>query len=271
MPDEPPRHTVESVTGLDVNVGTDGARDQVASTNGCAAASASPASAAANTDAGEAPPSGRHDRCPATSRHHATAASASARATRIPFPAKRNHAHTASAARRAAYPWACAPGPGRPASRSARPSRHRTVDLRVIQIGLVHPGAQIIGHQPSRHTAEERERLHVRLGPGVLIHPQHRAHEHIREKASTITNAQIRRRGHRPDQSRSPDSRNRSGPPARAGGLTQHVTLARWPPRADSPPHSVSATPSDAARPCSSHNRCQIVCFGDPRGQHRHE
>lgn len=52
------------------------------------------------------------------------------------------------------------------------------VDLRVIQIRARHPGPQIVGHQTGRDTTEERERLHMRLGPGLLVHRQHRTHEH---------------------------------------------------------------------------------------------
>ena len=51
------------------------------------------------------------------------------------------------------------------------------IDLRVVQIRLVHPGLEVVRHQPGRDPAEELERGHVRLGPGTLIHPQHRAHE----------------------------------------------------------------------------------------------
>ena len=57
--------------------------------------------------------------------------------------------------------------------------RVRPVDLRVIQVRLVDPGPQVVRHQPRRHPAEERERLHMRLRPRGLIHRQHRPHEHV--------------------------------------------------------------------------------------------
>jgi hypothetical protein len=55
----------------------------------------------------------------------------------------------------------------------------RPVDLRVIQVRAVHPGAQVVGDQPGRDAAEERERRDVRLGPGPLVHDQHRPDEHV--------------------------------------------------------------------------------------------
>ena len=53
------------------------------------------------------------------------------------------------------------------------------VDLRVIQVRLVHPGLQVVRDQPGRDAAEERERHDVALGPGPLVHPQHRPDEHM--------------------------------------------------------------------------------------------
>ena len=53
------------------------------------------------------------------------------------------------------------------------------VDLRVIQVGLVHPGLEVVRDQPRRDAAEERERRDVALGPGPLVHHQHRPHEHV--------------------------------------------------------------------------------------------
>ena len=46
----------------------------------------------------------------------------------------------------------------------------RPVDLRVVQVRLVHPGLEVVRHQPGRHPAEELERRHVRLGPRPLVH-----------------------------------------------------------------------------------------------------
>ena len=53
------------------------------------------------------------------------------------------------------------------------------VDLRVVEVGLVDPGLQVVRHQAGGDAAEERERLHVALGPGPLVHLHHRADEHV--------------------------------------------------------------------------------------------
>ena len=53
------------------------------------------------------------------------------------------------------------------------------VDLRVVEIGLVHPGLQVVRHQPGRNAAEELERLDMALGPGPLVHLQHGTDEHV--------------------------------------------------------------------------------------------
>ena len=53
------------------------------------------------------------------------------------------------------------------------------VELRIVKIGFVHPGPQIIRHQPGRDAAEELKRRDMALGPGALVHLQHRAHEHV--------------------------------------------------------------------------------------------
>ena len=53
------------------------------------------------------------------------------------------------------------------------------VDLRVIQVRAVHPGLQVVRHQPGRHPAEERERRHMALAPPLLIQPDHRPHEQV--------------------------------------------------------------------------------------------
>ena len=55
----------------------------------------------------------------------------------------------------------------------------RAVDLRVVQVRLVHPRLQIVRHQPGRDPAEKGERRHVAFGPGVLVQPDHRADEHV--------------------------------------------------------------------------------------------
>jgi hypothetical protein len=53
------------------------------------------------------------------------------------------------------------------------------VDLRVVKIGLVDPGLEVVRDQPGRDPAEELERRDVALGPGPLVHLQHRPHEHV--------------------------------------------------------------------------------------------
>jgi len=53
------------------------------------------------------------------------------------------------------------------------------VDLGVVQVGLVHPGLQVVRHQAGRDPGEELERGDVALGPRALVHPQHRPHEHV--------------------------------------------------------------------------------------------
>ena len=55
----------------------------------------------------------------------------------------------------------------------------RAVDLRVIQIGPVHSGTQVIRDQPGRRTPEERERLDMAGSPRRLVHRQHRAQEQV--------------------------------------------------------------------------------------------
>ena len=57
--------------------------------------------------------------------------------------------------------------------------RIRPVDLRVVEVGPVHPRLEIIRDQPGWNTGEERERLDVRGGPLGLVHDQGRAHEHV--------------------------------------------------------------------------------------------
>ena len=53
------------------------------------------------------------------------------------------------------------------------------VQLRVVKAGLVDPGLQVVRDQPGRDPAEELERSSVALGPGALVHRQHRPHEHV--------------------------------------------------------------------------------------------
>jgi hypothetical protein len=53
------------------------------------------------------------------------------------------------------------------------------VDLRVVEVGLVDPGLEVVRDQPPGHATEERERLHMRGGPLGLVHAQRRADEHV--------------------------------------------------------------------------------------------
>lgn len=57
--------------------------------------------------------------------------------------------------------------------------RIRAVDLRVVEVGLVHAGLEVVRDQPRRDAAEVGERLHVRGGPLRLVHHQRRAHEQV--------------------------------------------------------------------------------------------
>ena len=78
------------------------------------------------------------------------------------------------------------------------------VDLRVVEVGLVDPGLQVVRDQAGRDAAEERERLHVTLGPRPLVHLQHRADKHV---------PRARQHHHeRPDRAELPGNRVR--PPA---------------------------------------------------------
>jgi hypothetical protein len=53
------------------------------------------------------------------------------------------------------------------------------VDLRVVEVGAVDAGAEVVDDGPRRHPAEEGEGGHVRRGPGARVEAQHRAHEHV--------------------------------------------------------------------------------------------
>ena len=53
------------------------------------------------------------------------------------------------------------------------------VDFRVIQVRPVHAGLQVVRDEPGRDPAEELEGLHVALGPGMLVQPDHRPHEQV--------------------------------------------------------------------------------------------
>ena len=63
-----------------------------------------------------------------------------------------------------------ASAPGRPGTRNGGQLGISPVDLRVIQVRAVHPGLEVVGHQPGRDPAEERERLHMVFAPRLLIH-----------------------------------------------------------------------------------------------------
>jgi hypothetical protein len=78
------------------------------------------------------------------------------------------------------------------------------VDPRVIQVRPVHPGLQVVRDQPGGHPAEELKRRHMALGPGILVHLDDRAHEHVPRAAQ-----HHRERPDRPEL-----ARDRIGPPA---------------------------------------------------------
>jgi hypothetical protein len=78
------------------------------------------------------------------------------------------------------------------------------VDLRVIQVWPVHAGLEVAGDQPRGDPAEELERGHMAFGPGVLVQPDHRAHEHVPRAAQ--------HHHERPDHMPGPG--HRIGPPA---------------------------------------------------------
>jgi hypothetical protein len=113
--------------------------------------------------------------------------------SRIPCPARTNPEHTASAF----HP--------RFVLRSRRPRRvdHgavvlgefgiRSVDLRVVEVRLVDAGLEVVRHQPGRDPAEEPERRDVALGPGALVHRQHRSHEQMTRRGQNHHNAHTRR------------------------------------------------------------------------------
>ena len=53
------------------------------------------------------------------------------------------------------------------------------VDLRVVEVGAIDAGAQVVDDGPAGHAVEEGEGGHVRGAPGERVEPQHRAHEHV--------------------------------------------------------------------------------------------
>jgi hypothetical protein len=87
------------------------------------------------------------------------------------------------------------PGPGRVYQAAVVGGQLRIgpVDLRVIQVRPVHPGLEVVGDQPRRDSAEELERRHMALGPRPLIHLDHgpdeqqpRAAQHHREHVHRV-------------------------------------------------------------------------------------
>ena len=53
------------------------------------------------------------------------------------------------------------------------------VDLRVVEVGPVDTGLQIVRHQPRRDSAEELEGRHMRRAPRCLVHFDHRSDEDV--------------------------------------------------------------------------------------------
>ena len=86
------------------------------------------------------------------------------------------------------------------------------VELRVVQIGLVHPGLQVVRHQPRRDAAEELKRRDMALGPGALVHLQHRPHEHVPRAAQDHHERPHRASASRKGPASGPAARNRSAP-----------------------------------------------------------
>ncbi len=64
------------------------------------------------------------------------------------------------------------------------------VDLRVIQVWLVHPGLEVVRHQPGRDAAEELKRRDVASVQARWSILSTGRTNMCREHASTITNAQ---------------------------------------------------------------------------------
>jgi hypothetical protein len=53
------------------------------------------------------------------------------------------------------------------------------VEPRVVDVGLEHPGLEVVAYEATRAGVEEGERLDVTRRPGALVHRQDRAHEHV--------------------------------------------------------------------------------------------
>ena len=148
-----------------------------ASTNGPAGSGRSASfSTASNTAAGAAPSSGRHARCPATSSRPAGGLGL--------HPLQRRELPAAPEAvadirHRPFHPGLVAglqrPGRVDQAAVMGGELGIGPVELRVVEVGLVDPGLQVVRNQAGRDAAEEGERLDMALDPGPLVHLQHRA------------------------------------------------------------------------------------------------
>lgn len=55
----------------------------------------------------------------------------------------------------------------------------RLVDLRVVEVGLVDAGLEVVRDEPARDAAEVAEGRDVRFRPRVLVQVQHRPNEHV--------------------------------------------------------------------------------------------
>ena len=135
------------------------------------------------------------------------------------------------------------------------------VDLRVIQVGFVHPGLEVVTHQPRRHPTEELERRDMASTPSGLVHPDHRAHEQV-----------PRTRQHHHERPHRHPSSQWQGPttcPASAVIDLRLTTRLHRPARHRHllPSHLISemccdptrTDDSEASTSCSSRNRCAIV------------
>lgn len=76
-------------------------------------------------------------------------------------------------------PSASLPGSDRPTRHSEWSVRHMPCCLRVVEVGLVDPGLQVVRNEPTRDTAEVAEGRDVRFRPRVLGQVQHRPDEHV--------------------------------------------------------------------------------------------
>jgi len=155
----------------------------------------------------------RHGRCPATSSDHRTPSPASAAATRTPAAPERVRTYGIGV-RPAACHEVQRPGRVDQAAVMRGHLRIRPVQLRVVQVRLVHPVFRLSG--TSRAGVQRRIRTPRRgTRSRALVHLQHRPYEHVREYGSTITNACTVRSFPLTGPASGPAARSRSAPAPR--------------------------------------------------------